>query len=386
MANYDYIIIGGGITGSALAYELARHDLKVLLLEKDWILDNATVYSYGGLAYWSGSTDLIKFLYKDSLYIYESLTHELNFDIEFRILDLLLTIDPDDDIKAIQSINQKYEIQPELIDVDTACEMEPLLNRYAIAGAFKQEHGHIHPRKTNEAYQSAFTRSGGEIKIERVIDLIRDKDEIKGVKTNHNSYYGGGVIVCAGGLSRKLLQEAGIETKLYFTHSQILAIPPTEIKMRSMVMPAVIKRLQVEREIYSGEDQSIWNTPSGEIVNTVTESGAIQFSDGSIYVGQSSEIMTDPLGAIELGYYENQLRNGIRNILPPLAHLEGKVCNCLVAFSDPNDSLIGPIPGLKGIHLFNGFTSTLIVTPSLARHFANYLAGNQDEVMAQLLY
>lgn len=379
MTNYDYIVIGGGITGSALAYELVKHKLKVLLLEKDAVLDNATVYSYGGLAYWSATTDLLRFIYKDSLRIYQSLSTELDSDIEFRIVNLLLTIKPEYDVELIKKSHQQFEIQPEFIDVNTACEIEPLLNRDAIAGAFRIDHGHIHSEKTNRAYLNAFTRSGGEIKREKVIDFITDKDQIQGVKTAQNNYHAKEVIVCAGGLGRKLLKEAGIESKLYFTHSQILAIPATETKLQAMVMPGVINRLGIEREVCNAQDQSKWDNADGNILKSVTEIGAIQFLDGSIYVGQSSQIMTDPHGAIDLQYYERELREGIRNILPSLADLPAKVSNCLVAFSDMNRPLVGPVPNLTGIHLFTGFTSTLIVTPSLARYFAQYLASPGDD-------
>ena len=35
MKNYDWIVVGAGITGAALAYELAKQGLQVLLLEKE---------------------------------------------------------------------------------------------------------------------------------------------------------------------------------------------------------------------------------------------------------------------------------------------------------------------------------------------------------------
>ena len=57
MKNFDCIVVGAGITGSALSYELSKQGLKVLLLEKDPDYDNATRYSYGGVAYWSGTDD-----------------------------------------------------------------------------------------------------------------------------------------------------------------------------------------------------------------------------------------------------------------------------------------------------------------------------------------
>ena len=88
--TYDWIVIGAGITGSALAYELARQGLKVLVLEKNREPDSATAYSYGGLAYWSGTDAVSRQLSQEGIDIYRQLAEELEQPIEFRDLDLLL--------------------------------------------------------------------------------------------------------------------------------------------------------------------------------------------------------------------------------------------------------------------------------------------------------
>lgn len=49
MKIYDWIIVGGGIAGAALSYELIQQGFSVLLLEQDPTWQNATRYSYGGL-------------------------------------------------------------------------------------------------------------------------------------------------------------------------------------------------------------------------------------------------------------------------------------------------------------------------------------------------
>ncbi|NJL22737.1 MAG: FAD-binding oxidoreductase, partial [Leptolyngbyaceae cyanobacterium SM1_3_5] len=92
MKIYDSIVIGGGLAGSAIAYELAKVGQSVLLL--DATSQNATYYSYGGIAYWSGSTPLLQMLCRESQDLYPQLSAELESDIEFREIDLLLTIDP----------------------------------------------------------------------------------------------------------------------------------------------------------------------------------------------------------------------------------------------------------------------------------------------------
>ena len=90
--NYDWVVIGAGFTGAALAYELVKKGFSVLLLEQNAVPDNATRYSYGGLAFWSGTSSLTRQLCDEGKQRYSELLHELGSDIEYREIDLLLTI------------------------------------------------------------------------------------------------------------------------------------------------------------------------------------------------------------------------------------------------------------------------------------------------------
>lgn len=261
MTTYDWIVIGGGITGSALSYELAKQGFRVLLLEKDRHPENATRYSYGGLAYWSGTTELNRQLCQEGIEIHRQLSHELEADTEFRDIDLALTIRAEDDPKTVAANFAHFAISPQVLDVAQACELEPLLNPHAISGILKFPHAHIHPNKTNQAYQQAFCRLGGEIKIEPVVQLLRQDDRIEGVVTTQQNYYGANTVVCAGGFSRSLLKEAGINVKLYFTHAQLIMTPPVDIKLRTLVMPATQQRLLLEAKASQPEIESQWENP-----------------------------------------------------------------------------------------------------------------------------
>ena len=172
MKSYDWIVVGGGITGAALSYELTKKGFAVLLLERDAAQQNATRFSYGGLAYWSGTTDLTRQLCREGIERHRNLSAELDADTEFRELDLLLTIDAGADAEKVAANYAHFAIPPQLLNVEEAGELEPLLNKSAIAGALTVRHGHISPTATNQAYCQGFLRLGGTIEIAKVIGLI----------------------------------------------------------------------------------------------------------------------------------------------------------------------------------------------------------------------
>lgn len=384
MTTYDWIVIGAGITGASLAYELSKQNFQVLLLEKNALPDNATVYSYGGLAYWSGTDQLTRQLGAAGLELHRHLAEELDGDTEFRELDLVLTIDKEDDPETIAQNYDRFAITPELLNVQEACKLEPLLNPNAIAGVLKLPHGHIHPQKTTEAYLQAFIRQGGEIKYEAVSELLHHGSSIKGVKTDSNNYYAANTVVCAGGWSRKLLKQTGITVPNYFTHAQLIMVPPIDIELETLVMPAVQQRFALEATASELELESGWDLLENFSVNSILDAGVVQFMDGSLCMGQLSAIATNPDAKLDAAKAEAAIREEVTNILPLLENLPGSHHHCLVAFNNKAIALVGNLQNIKGLYLFSGFTSTLVFAPVLARRFAAWLAGEEDRIIETL--
>ena len=373
--NYDIIIVGAGITGAALSYELITKGFSVLLVEQDTTPQNATRYSYGGLAFWSGITSLSCQLCEESKKLYHNLSEELNADIQFRELDLLLTIPQDSNPEEIAANYQQFATPPQLLSIDRACELEPLLNREAISGALTVKHGHIHPEKTAQAYIKAFLLAGGKMQISQVLEI---QQQGLLVKTNTDTFSCKNIVVCAGGFSRKLLQQSGIPIQLYFTHAEIIETPPVDFRLNTLIMPANLQRFQLEAE--STVNDKLWN--NNNQLGWILDVGAVQFKDNSLRLGQISYINTNPDADIDSAKSEAALRENIGKVLPDLQKVEGTWYHCLVTFSKDNLPLIGAVPQSNNIHIFSGFNNPLVTIPPLARRFANYLAGNEDDIIS----
>jgi len=149
-------------------------------------------------------------------------------------------------------------------------------------------------------------------------------------------------------------------------------------------MPAIPARLLLEQKITQLEKQGIWQRETPEIIASVLETGAVQFRDQSLYLGQISAIVTDPDGILNPLAGEKAIRTAVGTLLPSLAALPGSCHHCLVAFAPSGRPLVGAIADKVGLQVFSGFTSTLVSAPPLARRFARHLLGENDEIITNL--
>ncbi len=384
MQTYDWIVIGNGIAGAALSYELAKQHCSVLLLEQDAEPHWATRYSYGGIAFWAGTTDPMRQLCAEGYARHQVLSQELGMDTQLRELDLVMTIALNADPVAIAASYANCAIPPRLVTVSEACELEPLLNPDGISAALTVRHGHILPEAAVRAYNQAFTRLGGTIQIEQVTTLSISKDQVLGVKTATAEILAGHVAVCAGGLSRQLCRRAGVHIPQYFTHAEVLETPPVDLTLRSLVMPADVQRFAMESTASNPDTDSLWDELGHCVAPHILDPGAIQFQDGRIRIGQISRVVTSTDSVVDSQESEASLRRSIGVILPALQELPAHWGHCLVAFCRDRLPLVGALPTIAGLHLFVGFSNPMVIVPSLAERLARHVTSQPDALLPQL--
>ncbi|MGF1523952.1 MAG: NAD(P)/FAD-dependent oxidoreductase [Leptolyngbyaceae cyanobacterium] len=377
MQTFDWIVVGNGLTGAALGYELARQGCSVLLLEKSLDPASATRYSYGGIPYWSGSTDLLRQLCREGKDRHRSLPEETGVSTELRELDLLLTVSADQDPQTLAKKYAAVETPPVPISAQEAVEREPQLNASAIAGALTVPHGHVNPMALVKAYNHGLQNAGGRVVIAPVTQLVRMGDRITGVLTPTQAYAAGNVAIAAGSYTRPMLATAGVKVPVYFTHAEIIETPALTTQFRTLMMPANLSRSDLESQANQAETDGLWDKANHEIASPILDTGFIQFLDGTVRIGQISRVDTSRTLTIDSNASEQKLRQGIAPIIPALADVPGQWQACQVAFSRDNLPVVGPVPGLEGVCVFSGFTSPFALVPAVAVQFAQWAIGKR---------
>ncbi len=389
MDSYRLIVVGGGLCGAAAAYELAKKGAEVLLVDESADIAGATRYSYGGIAYWAGTTQLTNELCAAAKARYPQLSEELlGHDTQFRPKSLLLTIDAGRDPVDVARDYVCFVDKPQLLTVAEAVEREPLLDAQNISGAFEVEHGHVCPVAMTQAYRQAFEKLGGTIRIGRVEKLLREGNAVQGIQIDGEAIASKHVVISAGAWSREILKEQGIELPLYFSHAEMIEISAdqaSDVKMQSLVMPAEQKRFGLEAQMGQAEFAAQWQEEGKELMPPVLDAGVIQFQDGHIAMGQISRMQTSTAATADAAASEAAMREKVRKVLPQVADLPGQWHSTLVAFSGDGLPLIGPVPGLENLLLFSGFSSPFVYAVPLAQRFAG--TGNlaADPWLGQML-
>lgn len=385
MQTFDWIVVGNGLVGAAASYELACQGLSVLLVDQSLTPDSATRYSYGGIPYWSGTCDLTRTLCQEGIAKHRQLSAELGFETQFRELDLLLTVAPEDDPQALAADYAHFATPPQFIDRTEAQTLEPLLTGPAVAGAFTVRHGHVSPVAVVAAYNQAFRRLGGTRMVAQVTGLVRIKDRVTGILTAEQAYPAQRVLVASGAFSRKLLSTAGLQVPLYHTQAELIeTLPIPDITLRTLVMPAATQRADLEAQASRPEIDALWDEPGHEITPSVIDGGAVQFRDRHLCLGQVSRTVTGLEDTTDTSASIQRLRATLAGILPTLSELPGYWHRCPVSFSRDGLPLVGPLPGLEGLDLMAGFNGPFVYLPPIAQRFAQMAVGQPDALLMAL--
>ncbi len=237
------VIIGGGVIGCAIAYELAKRKVKdIVLLEKNSLASGATGRCGAGVRQQWGTEMNLK-LSIGSVKRFEILQEELEYpyDLEFEQTGYFMPAYTEKQVEQFKiniALQRQFGLDVQWVQPDEARSIVPIINTHGLlAATFHQKDGHLNPFHVNFAYARAAQRLGVDIHCHtKVLGISTEKDSIKKVSTDKGDIACEIVVNAAGGWSQSIGEMVGINIPTYSERHQILITEPYEPLFKPMVM------------------------------------------------------------------------------------------------------------------------------------------------------
>lgn len=247
----DVIIIGGGISGTAAAYNLAKRGVKVLLLERDDLASMASGWTLAGVRQ-SGRHPAELPLAKAAIRRWEHLHEELDADVEYRQdgnLRLALTEDDLPQIRGVVAEGNAAGIETVFLDTAAVHKIAPALTTNLAGASFCPTDGHANPTLTVRGFADAAVRHGAIIETGvHVTALTIDGHRITGVETTRGPIAAEMMIVAAGIYTPRLIAPLGLDLPIrvtIVTAIQTIPLPPTLSQVLGVANGGIAGRQEV---------------------------------------------------------------------------------------------------------------------------------------------
>ncbi len=220
--SFDYIVVGGGISGAATAYYLQKSGAKVLLMEKGDLASGGTGKS-AAIVRQHYSTPLMARLAKRSIDIFEAMPSELGASGGFAKVGYHLLLSPAmlDAAKANIEMQRQIGVRTSLLPNAEWSKLD-WLNPEGVAGIVNEpDGGYADPVASVEAYVGAFERAGGTVRKKAACRaLTRAGNRVTGIVTDDGDIAAGGVVNAAGPWARYLAESAGVALEMRTVREQ----------------------------------------------------------------------------------------------------------------------------------------------------------------------
>ena len=376
----DVIVIGGGLAGSALTYELARAGAGVLLLEQGRLGGEASGGTMG-MALWIGMVTEVEIAQAvEGFRRLPQLAEELDADLNYRRLPSL-ALAPNEAIfvklRRQAARFQQAGLPARMVDLAEIAELEPALDPAQVVGALYAEQDHLDGAALTQACADAAQRLGATVReFTPVRDFAVVDNRVTVVKTDLDAIAAGQVVLAAGTWTRRLAALAGADLPVYHLHGQAVATAPLPPLLNCMLMVA-------RPDGYSGLERWVATSLAGEGSweewrddTAVQDTSLVQLRDGRVLLGQISRALPAHQLSLQPEAVE-QIQFGAAQLVPALISVPlQRSWIAPVSFTPTQEPLSGAVPGYRNLFACAGFKSILLTAPVVCERLAQQILAS----------
>jgi dimethylglycine dehydrogenase len=331
------VVIGGGVVGVSVLYHLTRAGWKdVLLIERGELTCGSTWHAAGGMHTVNGDPNVAK-LQQYTINLYKELEKISGQSCGMHLTGGLMlagTRERLDWLKMAQARGRYLGMDLEIIGVDEAARLFPLMNKRHFVGALLDPiEGHVDPWGVTQAYAKAAQLGGAQIvRHNRVLALTPRRDGSWDVLTEQGSVHAEHVVNAGGLWAREVGRMVGIELPVLAMEHQYLI---TEDLPQLKGLPEALHVIDFEGELYTRQERG------GMLLGTYERAG-VPWSAHTTPWDFAQSLLPNDLERIA-----PSLEVGFEHF-PALGEVGiRKVVNGPFTFAPDGNPLVGPVRGLK---------------------------------------
>jgi glycine/D-amino acid oxidase-like deaminating enzyme len=231
METADVVIAGGGIAGCALAYQLAKRKVDVVLLERETLGSQSTGKCAGGVRQQFSMESNVR-LQRLSVQMLREFEQETGHPADFRQIGYLFVLTQPQQVEDFRHNMEMWHrvgvTEARWVDAAEAARMVPVLNVEDVLGCtFCPSDGIASPADVTSGYAAAARRQGARLKegVE-VIGIDVAAGRVQGVRTSGGDIATRLIFNCAGAWSASIGRMAGLEIPVLPYRRQIAVTGP----------------------------------------------------------------------------------------------------------------------------------------------------------------
>lgn len=190
--DYDVLVLGGGIIGCAVAYELSKYNLNIAVIEKEFDIADDISFVNTSIVYDGSETS--NNVMAGLEYIGNILLEDLceKFNVPFRRIGSLRVVNDDNGVVKLKEMYERAIRRGidgvYLIDPDEVYEIEPNINMEVKKGLYSQNVAIVAPYDLAIAYAEVAFDNGVNFRLEEEVLTIQNVTKGFRVVTNKNKF------------------------------------------------------------------------------------------------------------------------------------------------------------------------------------------------------
>jgi glycine oxidase len=225
MKKVDAIIVGGGVIGSSIAYHMSARGMKVILLERDTLGNQASNAAAGMLAVQAEISEAGPMfdMARASRALFPQLATDLReltgIDIGLKRKGMFRVAATEADVEEVQRLldfQKSVGEQAAWLSVEQVRQRESGISSEIQGAMFVEEDSHVDAPELCLAFAKSAAVLGAQImEFTEVKSLLSAQGRITGVVTNKGDLLASQVIIASGTWSGSLLAQAGLTCPIY---------------------------------------------------------------------------------------------------------------------------------------------------------------------------